>query len=113
MPPSSTGPAGADTYVAVCDRTHLFPGARCRIQGLPDPRGFAARPAPVDVDVRFSDGVIADARLSTEGPADPVLVVAAYTTAAGTSIGGRGWVVRGTVLAGDEVELILGGAAPV
>ncbi|RSN63814.1 hypothetical protein DMH12_04700 [Streptomyces sp. WAC 04229] len=113
MPRSSTGPADADTYVAVCDRTHLFPGARCRVQGLPDPRGFAARPAPIDVDVRFSDGVIADARLSADDPAAPVLIVAAYTTAAGTSIDGRGWVVRGTVLAGDEVELILGGAAPV
>ena len=113
MPPSSTGPADADTYVAVCGHTHLFPGARCRVQGLPDPRGFAARPVPIDVDVRFSDGVIADARLSTGGPAEAVLTVSAYTTGAGTSIGGRGWVVRGTVLAGDEVELILGGAAPV
>ncbi|WP_329473856.1 hypothetical protein OIE75_39815 [Streptomyces sp. NBC_01723] len=112
MPPSPTGPADADTYMAVCDRTHLFPGARCRVQGLPDPRAFAARPTPIDVDVRFSDGVIADARLSTDGPADPVLIVAAYTTGAGTSIGGRGWVVRGTAVAGDEVELILGGAVP-
>ncbi|MET8903518.1 MULTISPECIES: hypothetical protein [unclassified Streptomyces] len=112
MPPSPTGPADADTYVAVCDHTHLFPGARCRVLGLPDPRAFAARPTPIDVDVRFSDGVIADARLSTDGPADPVLLVAPYTTGAGTSIGGRGWVVRGTAVAGDEVELILGAAAP-
>ncbi|MFF7604973.1 hypothetical protein [Streptomyces parvulus] len=112
MPPSSPGPADADTYAAVCEHTHLFPGARCRVQGLPDPRGFAARPTPIDVDVRFSDGVIADARLSTDGPADLVLTVAAYTTGAGTSIGVRSWIVRGTALAGGEVELILGGAAP-
>ncbi|MFF8574113.1 hypothetical protein ACF06L_23150 [Streptomyces sp. NPDC015408] len=112
MPPSPTGPADADTYVAVCDHTHLFPGARCRVQGLPDPRAFTARPASIDVDVRFSDGVIADARLSTDGPADPALIVAAYTTGAGTSIGGRGWVVRGTAVVGAEVELILGGGAP-
>jgi hypothetical protein len=111
MPPSSTGPAEADTYVAVCGHTHLFPGARCRVQGLPDPDAFAAAPTPIDVDVRFSDAVIAEARLSTADPAGPVLVVPAYTTGAGTAIDSRTWVVRALARKGDEVELTIGGDA--
>lgn len=111
MPSSPTGPAEADTYMAVCGHTHLFPGARCRVQGLPDPHAFAGAPAPIEVDLRFSDAVIAEARLSTEHPAGPVLAVPAYTTGAGTSIGGRTWVVRALTPIGDEVELTIGGAS--
>ncbi|CAM5281053.1 Putative multidrug resistance protein MdtD [Streptomyces microflavus] len=39
-------PDNAPTYVALCSHTHLFPGARCRLQGLPDPTAFAAAPSP-------------------------------------------------------------------
>ncbi|ALC19020.1 hypothetical protein ACH46N_05215 [Streptomyces pristinaespiralis] len=108
MPQPSTGPSEADTFLAVCDHTHLFPGARCRLQRLPDPRAFAADPQPIDVDLRFSDGVIADAELRTGGPAGPVLTVPAYTTEAGTLIDGRAWLIRRFTSTEDEVELTIG-----
>ncbi|MFE2376823.1 hypothetical protein [Streptomyces sp. NPDC059398] len=108
MPPPSTGPAGADTFLAVCGHTHLFPGARCRIQGLPDPGGFAAGPVPLDLVLRFSDGVTTEAELRTGDPAGPVLAVPAYTTGAGTIVGGRAWLVREFTGAGDAAELTIG-----
>ncbi|NED76233.1 hypothetical protein G3I51_28765 [Streptomyces sp. SID9944] len=105
------GAGGTDTFPAVCGHTHLFPGARCRVQGLPDPAAFAAGPSPLDVDLRFSDGVLTAAELRTGTPAGPVLAVPAYTTAAGTTIDGRVWRVRDLVRAGDEVEIVLAGLA--
>ncbi|WP_405642315.1 hypothetical protein [Streptomyces uncialis] len=98
-----------DTFLAVCGDTHLYPGARCRLQGLPDPQTFADRPRPVDVLLRFSDSVTTDAELRTDGPAGAVLAVPAYTTGAGTQMEGRTWLVRGFVRMGDEVELTIGG----
>lgn len=70
-----------------------------------------SRTGHIDVDLRFSDAVIAEARLSTEHPAALVLAVPAYTAGAGTSIGGRTWVVRVLTPVGDEVELTIGGAS--
>ncbi|MFF4172495.1 hypothetical protein [Streptomyces sp. NPDC001744] len=109
MPLHSTGPGGTDTFPAVCAHTHLFPGAGCRVQGLPDPSAFAAEPRPIEVDLRFSDGVIADARLTPEDPAGPVLVVPAYTTGAGTPVAARAWAVRKLTRMGSGVELTIGG----
>ncbi|RPK67478.1 hypothetical protein EES43_03050 [Streptomyces sp. ADI96-02] len=109
MPLPATGPTEPDAFLAVCGHTHLFPGARCRLQGLPDPEAFAARPRPGDVLLRFSDAVATDAEVRTDGPA---LAVPAYTTAAGTPIDGRAWLVREFAGAGDEVELTIGGIAP-
>ncbi|MFJ4769346.1 hypothetical protein ACIP88_09540 [Streptomyces uncialis] len=100
-----------DTFLAVCGNTHLYPGARCRLQGLPDPRTFAARPQPVDVLLRFSDSVTTDAELRTDGPVGAVLTVPAYTTRAGTPIDGRTWLIREFAPTGDEVELTIGGIA--
>ncbi|WP_241968580.1 hypothetical protein [Streptomyces sp. ICBB 8177] len=94
MPEPSARSREADTRPAVCGHTHLFPGARCRVQGLSDPRAFAADPWPVELDLRFSDGVVADAVLRTGGPEGAVLVVPPYTTGAGTSIDGRTWTIR-------------------
>ncbi|MEU6174085.1 hypothetical protein ABZ832_19455 [Streptantibioticus parmotrematis] len=108
MPESRAGSGEADTCPAVCGHTHLFPGARCRVQGLSDPRAFAADPWPVELDLRFSDGVVADARLRTGGSEGAVLVVPPYTTGAGTLIDARAWTVREFAGAGDEVELIIG-----
>lgn len=96
MPHPSGGPSGTDTFPALCGHTHLFPGARCRVQGLPDPDAFAAAPRPLDVDLRFSDGVLVAARLLTEpGEGSPlVLAVPAHTTAAGTRIDARAWRIQ-------------------
>ncbi|MEW2162888.1 hypothetical protein AB0912_07795 [Streptomyces sp. NPDC007084] len=109
MPQPSNGPADAAAYPAVCGHTHLFPGARCRIQGLPDPGAFAAGPAPADLALRFSDDVVTEAELRTAGPAGPVLAVPAYTTGAGTLIDARAWRIKEFTPAGDEVELTIGG----
>lgn len=106
-----TEPTEAGTFLAVCGHTHLFPGARCRLQGLPDPRAFAAGPRPVDLELRFSDDVVTEAELRTEDPAGAVLAVRAHTTGAGTPIGVRTWQVREFRRTGNDVELTLGGHA--
>ncbi|MFJ5293927.1 hypothetical protein [Streptomyces sp. NPDC088348] len=111
MTQPSTGPTEADTFLAVCGHTHLFPGARCRIQGLSDPRAFAEDPWAVELELRLSDDVETDAELRTTDPMGPVLAVPAYTTGAGTSIDGRSWLIREFIRAGDDVELTIGGHA--
>ncbi|MFB4419746.1 hypothetical protein C5F59_001465 [Streptomyces sp. QL37] len=111
MSQPSTGPAEADTYLAVCGHTHLFPGARCRVGGLPDRQAFVEAPWPIDLDLRFSDDVVTEVELRIEDPADPVLTVPAYTTGAGTPVDGRRWLIRKFDRTGDEVELTIGSAA--
>ncbi|MEV8113374.1 hypothetical protein [Streptomyces xiamenensis] len=98
-----------DAFLAVCGHTHLFPGARCRVQGLPDARAFAALPWPLDLMLRFSDDVVTEAELRTGDPMGPALTVQAHTTGAGTEIDGRTWVIREVRRAGSEIELTLGG----
>ncbi|MET7363599.1 hypothetical protein ABZS76_34865 [Streptomyces sp. NPDC005562] len=107
-PTAPREPTEPETVPATCGHTHLFPGARCRLQGLHDPHAFAAAPWPVGVDLRFSDGVIVDAELRAGGEADPVLTVPSYTTGAGTRINERAWLVREFTLTGTEVELTTG-----
>ena len=111
MTQPSTGPAGADTFLAVCSHTHLFPGARCRIQGLPDPSAFAADPWPLELELRLSDDVVTEAELRTVEPVGPVLTVPAYTTDAGTPIDARTWLIREFTRRGGDVELTIGGHA--
>ncbi|MFD5199893.1 hypothetical protein ACFWM7_06955 [Streptomyces sp. NPDC058375] len=95
-------------YLALCTHTHLFPGARCRLQGLPHPAAFAAAPESIEVHLRFSDGTATAAELHTEPPTGPTLTVAAYTTAAGTPIADSTWAVKGVARNEDEVELTIG-----
>ncbi|MFF3032740.1 hypothetical protein ACFVS7_17250 [Streptomyces rubiginosohelvolus] len=97
-----------DAYPALCTHTHLFPGARCRLQGLPHPAAFAAAPQPIEVHLRFSDGTATAAELHTQPPARPTLTVAAYTTAAGTPITESTWTVKGTAQKENDVELTIG-----
>jgi len=108
MPQPPTDPDNATTFLALCSHTHLFPGAHCHLQGLPDPAAFAAAPQPIDIYLRFPDGAATDAELLTDDPAGPVLTVPAYTTGAGTSIDARTWSVRTFTGAGEEVELTIG-----
>ncbi|MEV4875926.1 hypothetical protein [Streptomyces cyaneofuscatus] len=96
------------TIPATCSHTHLFPGARCHLQGLPDPTAFAAAPHPLDIYLRFPDGAATDAELLTETPAGPALKVPAYTTGAGTAIDAHTWTVREFTGTGEEVELTIG-----
>ncbi|WP_411083874.1 hypothetical protein [Streptomyces sp. cmx-18-6] len=103
----SQPPTEPDTYLTVCGHTHLFPGTRCRIQGLPDPVAYAAAPHPIDVYLRFSDSATTDAALHTT-TAGPTLTVPTYTTGAGTTVDGRTWTVKELTDAGDEVELRIG-----
>ncbi|MFI7328131.1 hypothetical protein ACIBQ3_26325 [Streptomyces rubiginosohelvolus] len=97
-----------NAYLALCTHTHLFPGARCRLQGLPRPAAFAAAPEPIEVHLRFSDGAAAAAELRTASPTGPALAVAAYTTAAGTPIDDSTWAIKGIAQKQDEVELTIG-----
>ncbi|MER7717596.1 hypothetical protein ABTX99_11700 [Streptomyces flaveolus] len=112
MTRSATRREEPGTFLAVCGHTHLFPGARCRIQGLPDPHAFAAAPSRTDLVLRFADDVATEAELRADDPAGPLLAVPAYTTGAGTPIDGHRWLVREFVRARDEVELTIGGRAP-
>ncbi|MFI8353168.1 hypothetical protein [Streptomyces cyaneofuscatus] len=93
------------TILATCSHTHLFPGARCHLQGLPDPTAFATSPHPLDLYLRFPDGAATDAELHTEPPA---LSVPAYTTGTGTAIAAHTWTVREFTGTGEEVELTIG-----
>lgn len=113
MPEPSTAPDAAPVFLAVCGHTHLFPGARCRLLGLPDPRTFAAAPHPAGLALRLCDDVVAEAELRMPDTTGPVLAVPACTTGAGTSVGSRSWLVREFVRAGDDVELTTGGHASV
>ncbi len=97
----------AQTYPAVCGHTHLFPGVRCRLQGLPDAEAFVAVPRSLAVDLRFSDGTTADAELRADTPGHPVLAVPAHTTAAGRAIAERAWLVREFTRYEDAVEFRL------
>ncbi|MFI8878952.1 hypothetical protein [Streptomyces sp. NPDC055243] len=110
MPQSSTGPTEANTFLAVCGHTHLFPGAHCRLLGLSDPTAFAAEPWPIDVELRLSDDVVTEAQLRADSMG-PVLTVSAYTTGAGTPIGGRTWLIREFAQSGDDIEVTIGGHA--
>ncbi|WP_433401313.1 hypothetical protein [Streptomyces sp. CA-146814] len=98
-------PNDTTTFLAICSHTHLFPGARCHLQGLPDPTTFAAAPHPLDLYLRFPDGAATDAELHTDPPA---LSVPAYTTGAGTAIAAHTWTVRDITATGAEVELTIG-----
>ncbi|MFH9609743.1 hypothetical protein [Streptomyces sp. NPDC017448] len=97
--------------LALCSHTHLFPGVRCRLQGLHRPKAFATAPEPLDLYLRFSDGTAAAAELRT-GTAT-TLTVAAHTTAAGTPLDESTWSVKGMALQQDEVELTIGARSPL
>lgn len=108
--PSSTGPA--DAVLAVCGHTHLFPGARCRIQGLSDPRAFAQDPQSIELELRLSGDAGTQAELLTVDPSRPALSVSGYVTGAGTPVDARTWLIRELVRTGDDVDLTIGGQAP-
>ncbi|WP_282205172.1 hypothetical protein [Kitasatospora fiedleri] len=112
----------SETFPALCAHTHLFPGARLRVQGLPGPAAAAAAPGPLDaelpldldLDLRFADGSAAEGRLRAAGPAGAgptvaELAVAGYATAAGTRLDARTWEVRASVAADGGLELTVGG----
>ncbi len=70
--------------LAVAD-THLYPGCRATLEQLDDE---ARHSSDEPVSLVFSDGAMAAGTL-----ADAVLSVEPYTTAAGTAIAAKAWVV--------------------
>ncbi|MEV1008213.1 hypothetical protein [Streptomyces sp. NPDC049881] len=103
MSPSPAGAAPDDgRYDAVCAHTHLFNGARVRVQGLADP-GRAT-----GLTLRFSDGATADAELLVAGTGDASLAVGEYVTRAGTTLSRRVWQVRELTPEADGTGLRLG-----
>lgn len=114
MPTSESSaelPDPEGVFTATCAHTHLFPGSRCQVLGLPDPTGFAAAPRPVGLLLRFSDDAEAEAELLVSPDSGAVLVVSAHATRAGTRIGEHTWHVSGLNGAGEELEILLGGRA--
>ncbi|GAA3697449.1 hypothetical protein GCM10022377_07930 [Zhihengliuella alba] len=70
------------------DRTHLFPGARLRLDG-------AGPTGATDVVVLFSDGVHAEGLLETAGHG-LTLRVEEYRTGAGSRIEAKHWELTST-----------------
>ncbi|MDQ0985276.1 hypothetical protein [Streptomyces sp. V2I9] len=101
------------SYLALCSHTHLFPGARCRLQGLPHPEAFTSAPESIDIHLRFSDGTAAPADLRTGPGTAATLTVAAHTTAAGTSLAESAWTVKEFTPRRHEVELTIGAKSPL
>lgn len=79
------------------DNTHLYPGAR-----LTADEGLAALSGPTEAIVLFRDHSTADAVLTRAGD-EFELRVEAYSTAAGTGIDAKSWVLR----AGDDRSLVV------
>ncbi|MET9148746.1 hypothetical protein [Streptomyces sp. NPDC004042] len=67
--------------------THLFPGARVRVDGLTSPR-------PCGLRLRFADGEETAAEVLVSEAGEAALAVEAYTTRAGTRLPARTWTVR-------------------
>ncbi|MDT0266470.1 hypothetical protein RM844_09185 [Streptomyces sp. DSM 44915] len=110
--PATPDPAAGGPYPAVCGFSHLFRGARVRVQGLPDPAGYVAAPAPVSLELLFSDGVTLLAEVLVDAGGAALLAVPAYTTEAGAAIAERRWPVREFAVVGEpvaDVELTLDG----
>lgn len=70
------------------ENTHLFRGARLRLEQR---KPFERLPSMAHV--RFSDGVVVEADVSRAPDNALILELAAYRTAAGTSIAAKGWSV--------------------
>ncbi|MFC8128735.1 hypothetical protein [Streptomyces sp. NPDC057302] len=113
MDQDATGPVEEDAFLADCGHTHLFPGARCRIQGLADPDAFAAAPWTIELVLRFADDVVTEAELRTDASGGMVLRVMAYTTGAGTAMDGRFWLIKGLEVVDEDVVSVVGGPAPM
>lgn len=105
--PAAPDPADRGPYPAVCDHTHLFRGARVRVQGLADPAGYAARPLPLDLELVFSDGVVLTVEVLVSDGSGAALAVPAHTTEAGASLPERTWPIRGFDVRRSDVELAL------
>lgn len=103
---------GAAVLAARCSHTHLFPGARVLVEGVPDPAAFAVAPHPLTLALRFTDGVLTEADLVTDGAAGTVLAVPAHTTDAGTAIPDHRWSVPYAAAEGDALRLTIGRHAP-
>ncbi|MBR8744356.1 hypothetical protein [Nocardiopsis sp. MG754419] len=99
---------GATAHVGY---SHLFPGARMRVEA--ESGHGAIHHTPEEFGVEFSDGARSSARLLREdGESPPVLVVAGYTTARGTRVDERVWTVAAAVPADGGVDLRLGQRLP-
>ncbi|MEU6481978.1 hypothetical protein ABZ858_34915 [Streptomyces sp. NPDC047017] len=102
----------AEAVEAHVGHSHLFPGARVRVEHLSALRPCALR-------LCFSDGERAPAEILLSPSGEAVLAVEEYTTGAGTRLPARTWAVReygpddGDGDGGTEaVTLRLGGRLP-
>lgn len=86
-------------HQATASHSHLFPGARIRLDTAGLPHGSAGRLGPLAFRLSFSDGTGSMAEIIVADPADgedePLLavVVAEYKTAAGALISEKTWPV--------------------
>lgn len=83
--------------------SHLFPGLRLRTQRT----GYEPRQG-VDVILLFADDSSAPATLRHDEEGSDLLLVGAYTTAAGTFMEERVWRVQEISAQGGELRIHLG-----
>ncbi|MGP3776028.1 hypothetical protein ACTWJ8_34900 [Streptomyces sp. SDT5-1] len=101
----------ADQPRAQVDHSHLFPGARVRVEGLEAPSAQLDDPQPLTFVVHFADGEEAAAELLVPGDGDPgssVLAVEAHTSRAGTELPAQSWMIKEYLLDGGALVLRLG-----
>ncbi|OFI37126.1 hypothetical protein BIU82_08450 [Arthrobacter sp. SW1] len=93
------------TYDAFASHSHLFRGARVRV----DMSGFTGALEPLGLRLHFADGSLTTAELllaaSDRGAA---LDVARYRTASGTVIPEKTWTVTAERTSGGGMELKIG-----
>ncbi|MFI5664654.1 hypothetical protein [Streptomyces sp. NPDC051684] len=91
--------------------SHLFPGARIRVEGLDAPTAHVDTPQPLTFVVQFADGEEAAAEVLVPGDGRPdstVLAVEAHTSRAGTDLPAQSWMIKEYLLDGDALVLRLG-----
>ena len=91
--------------------SHLFPGARVRIEGFDDPAAQVDIPQPHIFALHFADCEEAAAELLVPEDGDPgssVLAVEAHTSRAGTELPAQSWTIKEYLLDGGALVLRLG-----
>lgn len=93
------------------EHSHLFPGARIRVEGLDAPAAHLDTPQPLSFVVRFADDEEAAAEVLVPGDGRPdstVLAVEAHTTRAGTALPAQSWMIKEYLLDAGALVLRLG-----
>jgi hypothetical protein len=101
---------------ATASHSHLFPGAVIRIAPAGSEAGVGF--APLGLTVVFSDGASSHAELvlgpdTADAQGEAALIVSEYTTAAGTSIPQKMWIIAERSFRHGALNLRIGRGLPL